>query len=246
LPTVAHSRETRARASELKFLIEPDKAAGIRSWARAHLTRDPHGTGPFGDEYDTASIYFDTRELDVLQRHGSYGRAKYRIRRYSQGDVVFLERKLRRPRIVAKRRTQATIADLDRIEEGEPADWPGSWFLRRLAARHLKPACQVSYHRIARGALDNGGPARLTLDASIRAHVVTGVRFSEGDGTAVAETRLVLELKFRDTLPAVFKRLVAEFRLETQPASKYRFGMAALGHALPPVPDAVEESGINA
>src|SRR5688572_20602071 len=111
---MAHSRETRARASEIKFLVEPDQAADIRSWARANLTPDPHGTGPFGDEYDTASIYFDTQDLDVLQRNGSYGRAKYRIRRYAQGDVVFLERKLRRPRIVAKRRTQTTILDLDR------------------------------------------------------------------------------------------------------------------------------------
>jgi hypothetical protein len=243
---MAHSRETRARASEIKFLVEPDKAADIRSWARANLTPDPHGTGPFGDEYDTASIYFDTQDFAVLQRQGSYGRAKYRIRRYAQGDMVFLERKLRRPRIVAKRRTQTTIADLDRLGEVDGTDWAGAWFLRRLEARNLKPTCQVSYHRTARGVLDDGGPARLTLDQSIRAHAVTGVRFSNDDGQAIAESRLVLELKFRDALPAVFKRLVAEFKLDTQPASKYRFGMAALGHELPPGRAVVEESGINA
>lgn len=243
---MAHSRETRARASEIKFLVEPAAAADIRSWARANLTPDPHGTGPFGDEYDTASIYFDTRDFDVLQRNGSYGRAKYRIRRYSQGDVVFLERKLRRPRIVAKRRTLATVADLDRLENGDGADWAGTWFQRRLEARNLGPACQISYHRTARGVLDDGGPARLTLDESIRAHAVTGIRFSNDAGTAIAETRLILELKYRDVLPAVFKRLVAEFRLETQPASKYRFGMAALGHELPAAAAAVEPSGINA
>jgi hypothetical protein len=243
---MAHSRETRARASEIKFLIEPDRAADIRSWARANLAADPHGTGPFGDEYDTASIYFDTSDVDVLRRRGSYGRAKYRIRRYSGGDVVFLERKLRRPGIVAKRRTLMTLADLDQLNGHPAADWAGAWFLRRLEARNLKPACQVSYHRIARGVLEDGGPARLTLDDSIRAHAVTGVHFASDEGTAIAETRLILELKYRDALPAVFKRLVAEFRLETQPASKYRFGMAALGHELPPVTAAVEESGINA
>jgi hypothetical protein len=243
---MAHSRETRARASEIKFLIEPDRAADIRSWARANLAPDPHGTGPFGDEYDTASIYFDTQDFDVLQRRGSYGRAKYRIRRYSPGDVVFLERKLRRPRIVAKRRTQIALPDLARLEHHDEADWAGAWFLRRLDARSLMPACQVSYHRIARGVLDDGGPARLTFDSSIRAHAVTGVRFSTDEGTPIAETRLVLELKYRDSLPAVFKRLVAEFKLETQPASKYRFGMIALGHEVPPIAAAVEESGINA
>lgn len=243
---MAHSRETRARASEIKFLIDPDRAADIRSWARANLTADPHGTGPFGDEYHTASIYFDTQEFDVLQRHGSYGRAKYRIRRYSQGDVIFLERKLRRPRLVAKRRTQMTVADLRQFDEAAAEDWAGAWFLRRLDARNLRPSCQVSYHRIARGVLDDGGPARLTLDDSIRAHRVDGVHFADDEGTAITERRLVLELKFREALPAVFKRLVSEFRLETQAASKYRFGMAALGHQLPSGAPALEESGLNA
>ncbi len=242
---MAHSRETRARASEIKFLVEPATAADIRSWARANLTPDPHGGGSFGDEYETASIYFDTQELDVLGRHGSYGRAKYRIRRYSQGDVVFLERKLRRPRIVAKRRTQVGISDLERLDGRRDDDWVGAWFRRRLEARSLKPACQISYHRTARGVLDDGGPARLTLDDSIRAHSVTGIRFSDDPGTPIAETRLVLELKYRDVLPALFKRLVAEFRLETQPASKYRFGMAALGR-VPASTAAVGESGVNA
>jgi len=242
---MAHSRETRARASEIKFLVEPARAADIRSWARANLTPDPHGHGPSGDEYDTTSIYFDTQDLDVLQRNGSYGRAKYRIRWYSQGDVVFLERKLRRPRIVAKRRTLMSVADLERLD-GETDHWPGTWFQRRLEARNLKATCQVSYRRIAREWLHDGAPARLTLDDSIRAHAVSGIRFSSDAGTPIAETRLVLELKFRDVLPAVFRRLVAEFRLDTQPASKYRFGMAALGHALPAVESSAEESPINA
>ena len=243
---MAHSRETRARASEIKFLLEPAIAADIRSWARANLTPDPHGRGPSGDEYETTSIYFDTQDLDVLRRNGSYGRAKYRIRRYSQGDVVFLERKLRRPRIVAKRRTLVNVAELDRLDEGHRDNWAGSWFLRRLEARNLKPTCQISYRRIAREWLREGGPARLTLDDSIRAHAVNGIRFSNDTGTTIAETRPVLELKFRDALPAVFKRLIAEFRLDTEPASKYRFGMAALGHALPAIESSAEESPINA
>ena len=133
---MAHSRETRARASEIKFLVEPARAADIRSWARANLAPDPHGSGPFGDEYDTATIYLDTRDFDDLQRNGTYGRAKYSIRRYSQGDVVFLERTLRRPRIVAKRRSQTTIAGLDRLDD-VAAHWAGTWFLRRLEARNL-------------------------------------------------------------------------------------------------------------
>ena len=62
---MVHTRETRAAASEIKFVIAPALAPAIRDWARAHLRADPHGAGPFEDEYETASLYFDTAALDV-------------------------------------------------------------------------------------------------------------------------------------------------------------------------------------
>ena len=81
-------------------------ANGFVQWARTFLGADPHGTGPFGDEYRTSTLYFDTAEGHVFHRWGSYGRAKYRIRRYGDSNVAFLERKLRRPGMLVKRRTQ--------------------------------------------------------------------------------------------------------------------------------------------
>ena len=44
-----------------------------------------------------------------------------------------------------------------------------------------------------------------------------------------SRSQLILELKFRGHLPAVFKGLIEEFKLVATPASKYRFGMTALG-----------------
>lgn len=244
---MADSRETRARASETKFLVEPQMAAEIRRWARANLEADPHGAGPFADEYLTSSLYFDTPAFDVLGRRGSFGRAKYRVRRYSDGGFAFVERKLRRPRLVAKRRTKVDLDELSFLEDGDaPADWAGSWFLRRLAARGLRPTCQVSYHRMARGVIDNGGPARLTLDDSIRAHAIDGVRFNDELGVSIAEPRLILELKFRGYLPAVFKRLIEEFALSPSPASKYRYGMAAIGHTVAEAAASTRVSGVHA
>ena len=244
---MADSRETRARASETKFLVEPQMAAEIRHWARANLDADPHGTGPFGDEYLTSSLYFDTPAFDVLGRRGSYGRAKYRVRRYSGAGFVFVERKLRRPRLVAKRRTKVDLDELSFLEDGQaPGDWTASWFLRRLEARDLRPTCQVAYHRMARGVIDNGGPARLTLDDSIRAQAIDGVRFSDDLGVPIAELRLILELKFRGYLPAAFKRLIEEFALSPSPASKYRYGMAAIGHTAAEAADSRRVSGVHA
>ena len=52
-------------------------------------------------------------------------------------------------------------------------------------------------------------------------------------------TTMILELKYRHHLPAIFKRLVEEFALEPQRASKYRLGMtgdSARGLVLPAPP----------
>jgi hypothetical protein len=233
-----HIRETRAFANEIKFVVDQELGARIREWARSYLQPDPHGTGPFGDEYRTASLYFDTTRHDVFHRRGSHGRAKYRVRRYGDADVIFLERKLRKPGILVKWRTIGSVDGLDRLEGEELGpDWPGSWFHRRLLIRRLRPVCQVSYHRTARAIVNGDGPARLTLDDDLRALSTDAARFNAGAGQPIFDGRMILELKYRMQLPAIFKRLVEQFSLETQPASKYRLSMGALGHVLPRASD---------
>ena len=233
---MVHTRETRASASEIKFVIDPAVAPAIRAWARQHLQADPHGGGPFGDEYDTASLYFDTAALDVFHRRGSYGRAKYRVRRYGTSDIVFLERKLRKPGLLIKRRTIASIDSLRRLESPQAqAGWDGEWFRRRLHLRSLAPSCQLSYHRMARVIACPDGIARLTLDSELRAARLEDASFNTG-GVRFLEHGLILELKYHRYLPALFRRLVEEFALEIGTASKYRLGMAALEHtASPPI-----------
>src|SRR5947208_2039678 len=145
------TRETRASAAEFKFVVDPILANEVREWARICLTPDPHGTGSAGDQYRTTSVYFDTTGFDVFHRRGSFGRSKYRVRRYGQGAFVFLERKFTKPGLVAKRRTRVALDGLARLEA--PALdglWPGRWFHRRLLVRQLQPVCQVSYVRTAR------------------------------------------------------------------------------------------------
>ena len=231
---MAHSREIRPHAHELKFLVDPDVAARIRQWARTHLDPDPHGAGPFGDEYRTASVYFDTETFDVFYNRGSFGRSKYRIRRYGEAELVFLERKMRRPAILAKRRTHLPLSALSRLTALPlEADWPGYWFHRRVTARRLLPVCQVTYSRMARGLIRDGEPVRLTLDSHLLTLPVRDLRFGRDPGTPALTDRFILELKFRGTPPALFRRLVEEFALAPASASKYRLGVVASGQATP-------------
>ena len=74
--------------------------------------------GPHGDEYRITSLYFDTAAFDVLHARGSFGRSKYRVRRYGASEVVYLERKLRKPGLLHKRRTPTPLTDVPSCSPG--------------------------------------------------------------------------------------------------------------------------------
>jgi hypothetical protein len=223
-------RERRTAAAELKFLVAADAGERVRAWSRARLAPDPHGGGEFGDEYRTSTIYFDTPALDVFRRQGSYGRGKYRARRYGCRGAAFLERKVSRPGLVIKRRTLVPDAALGRaLDAAGSGEWEGEWFRRRLRARCLRPVCQIAYQRTAR--VDGRRPAamRLTLDRDVRALAVDRLQFSCEPGTPVLDDQLVLELKYAGAMPDLFRELLDTFGLVPRSASKYRLGVAALG-----------------
>jgi len=239
---MADTREARAHAAEIKIVVDGALGVQIQDWARLNLDPDPYGSGPFGDQYLTTSLYFDTPNRDVFHRRGSFGRAKYRIRRYGQGAHVFLERKLRKPGLLVKRRTKVSIEDLRRLEDDSVTDWGlGNWFRRRVVGRRLEPVCQLSYHRVARGVMSSTGPARLTVDDGIRVAPIDRVGFVSDPGLPVLEGCMIVEMKFRAHMPVQFEALLEQFQVRPQAASKYRHGMAAMsGLSLRDEPEPVE------
>src|SRR4029453_15707230 len=98
--------EKRDFAHELKFLVSEAVAESALTWARANLSPDPFAGGAVGDGYRVNRVYFDTAGFDFYPRKGSYGRCKYRVRRYGMEPAVFLERKLKTRGLVGKRRTR--------------------------------------------------------------------------------------------------------------------------------------------
>jgi hypothetical protein len=225
------SRENRAFAYEIKCLLDADTAARVRTWARSRLQPDPNTAGGAGDIYRTTSLYYDTFGFDVFHRRGSFGRCKYRIRRYAALDTVFLERKLRKHGIVTKRRTLIPLADLDRLSELEPdPTWDGRWFHARMIARAMAPACQVAYSRTALQEVDDNGLIRLTLDEDLRAWRVDQPAYvPNAGGASFLPGRAIMEMKFRYAMPAIFSRLLEEFGLTPQAVSKYHLAVRALG-----------------
>ena len=135
-----HARETRPFASEVKFVIPASRGSQIRDWARANLEPDPYGGGPVQRPVPHDQPVFRHDRGDVFHRRGSFGRSKYRVRRYGDASFVFLERKLRKPGILVKRRTIVALDSVDRLSEPlTDPDWPGEWFHRRLLLRQIQP-----------------------------------------------------------------------------------------------------------
>lgn len=225
------TRDRRLFAAELKFLLPPDVAEAVRQWARTEMTADPHGGGSHGDEYAITTLYTDTPGQDVFRRRASYGRAKYRARRYGDSDVIFLERKLRTKSLLSKRRSIVQPVELAWLDHPTttPVDWHGEWFVTRVATRQLSPVCQVSYHRTARVTPTPYGLARLTVDRGLCAQAATRWTFESPNYAPVLTDRHILELKFLVAMPAMFKRLLEAFQLAPESVSKYRLSMSALG-----------------
>jgi hypothetical protein len=227
------TRENRAFAHEIKFLVPVELAPEVREWARARMQPDPNTAGGSGDVYRITSLYYDTYGFDVFHRRGSFGRSKYRVRRYDSSPRVFLERKLRSQSIVTKRRTPVDMDELDRLRYFE-ADrtWAGSWFHGRMLARAMNPACQISYSRTALVSENGAGLIRLTLDEDLRACRVTQPAYQPLTvGTLLSRDHAILEMKFRMAMPALFKQVLEEFRLRSQPVSKYHLAVTGLGCA---------------
>lgn len=224
----ATTREVRESASEIKFSVDGATAFRIRERARQLLSPDPWASGPSADEYVTTTLYFDTADFAVYERRGSYRRAKYRIRRYGQSDLVFLERKLRTADCLSKRRTSVRIEDLPLLTAASAdSSWAGSWFHERLLMRKLGAVCQITYRRTARVGMTDYGPIRLTLDEDLRGIAADHAVFVPMDAAVPLSGQTIVEMKFRAAMPAVFKQIVEEFALTPQRLSKYRLGLEA-------------------
>lgn len=228
------SRETRDWAREIKFVTSLDKRSQIVDWARANLASDGHGAGVYADEYSTSTLYFETPDFDVYQQNKSYGRSKFRIRRYGTSNVIFLERKFRTERLLAKRRTTVPINDLERLsaKDADPA-WPGFWFQRRILLRRLQPMIQLSYDRVARIGDSPTGPVRMTIDMNLNVLPMPDRAFIAGVGMRILDDRCIVEVKYRKQLPIIFKELSEKFGLEVQKVSKFRNGLRLLDYPLP-------------
>lgn len=202
-------------AFEIKFRLTLEEANDAERWARQHLAPDPHGNKGV---YHTTSLYLDTSFLDIYHKTRGYRRSKYRLRRYGAAEWVHLERKLRRGDRVRKRRDTVPLAAVSGLVDGVN----GGWFGERVRERLFQPICWIAYTRTAFQSATPNGPLRLTLDRDVMGTPATRWTVPPSvEGRTLLPDEVILELKYRVSLPPLFHELLAALPSRLAGVSKY-------------------------
>lgn len=207
------------RTYELKFEVPLDQVAHVCGWAEKNLCADPHGRD--GGGYRVTTRYTDRPDLATYFKEPGFRTQKYRLRRYEDEELIYLEMKRKRGNRVQKRRVA--------LLEAELAAWPlvddsAAWFVGAVSQRHLVPVGTITYRRLAYGAETDRGPVRLTIDLDLHGSTaeagLTPIPITHG--VRLAPGFAPLELKFADSLPGLFRDFLKEFCLAPCSFSKYR------------------------
>jgi SPX domain protein involved in polyphosphate accumulation len=223
---------------ELKYIIDPTTAAGVRDFARSFLQRDEHAIPSMGYAYPIYSIYLDSPGFTLYNStvQGEKNRYKLRIRYYNDNpkSPVFFELKRRVHDVILKDRAcvhRHAVAELlrgrcPRPEDlVKPDDADSYSCLRHFMdlAKGINAVARtiVYYHREA-WVTPTDDNVRLTFDRNLR-----GARF---DGRFVPPPDcwytpkvegVILELKFDNRFPIWMHHLAQTFNLQRTSMPKY-------------------------
>ena len=245
------TESTGKNRQEFKYLLSAFQAALIESALCRHgLLPDPFSSP---GAYAITSLYFDTPELsDYYDKLGGLARRrKLRARSYGENlfhpatDAVWLENKEKDNMLISKSRVRISPESLrdfcgpqgafdlsaiyDRYKDNERFRRFAFFFLRG----NYKPHALVRYRRRAFEGVFRS-EFRVTLDRELEA-----CRYNGFQGmilpTLVAPGKVVMEVKFIESLPWWFRTLLETFHLSRTAFSKYANSVDAL-HALSPLP----------
>lgn len=207
-------------AHEVKFRLTGEQFALAIAWAEANLVADAHGN----PGYQTTTLYLDTPDHKTLARAPGYKQNKFRVRRYGAEEMLYLERKFKQGTRVRKTREVSSMGDLGNLLDPCEAEYA---FAQAIRSKALVPAMLGQYCRRAFSGASSIGAIRLTLDQDIRVAAARGYSF-DAPRAWIDVPGLVMEMKFVDGLPAVFRELITDLSLHATTFSKYRQGMRAL------------------
>jgi len=210
-------------AYEIKFLLDEAGAREVEERLSRSLRPDPYSDPAQGGMYRITSLACDNGAFGVFFRDEGMRNRKYRVRRYGDSDLVYLERKRSRQGKVRKRRCGAVIGDLEAVGSGRSEQAGHAWFVREVAALEVAPVCRVTYLRRALFGDSAEGAVRVTFDRAIEGVLSRGWEMEGGgEQRGLLAGKVVCEFKFHHAMPSMLKEVVAAMRLVPTGVSKYR------------------------
>jgi SPX domain protein involved in polyphosphate accumulation len=226
---------------ELKYLLRRAQIEPLVAELSQTLRRDAYG-GELG-VYPITSLYYDTPDYkaywDKLDGHRS--RRKVRVRVYGDSTITpetpaFLEVKQRVDKLMRKRRVALPYGeaiDFDRYHElgllraeqgklGDQALLHEVYYLYHVL--QLRPACVVTYDRMAFEGDARAPDLRITLDTNLRGRIHDLSLLSTGkahDLQILGAEYAVLEVKANYSVPRWVAQLTARHRCTFYRISKY-------------------------
>lgn len=226
---------------ELKYLLRREQVEPLINELSETLQFDAHGN-ELGT-YPITSLYFDTPDYkaywDKLDGHRT--RRKLRVRVYGDTTITpetpaFVEIKQRVNKMMRKRRVALPYSeaiDLDcyhelggtRGQQGQVADQSllhEAYYLYRTL--QLRPACVVTYDRMAFEGDPNAPDLRITIDTNLRGRIHDLSLLSTGiatDRQILGPEFAVLEVKANQNVPRWVAELTARHRCSFYRISKY-------------------------
>lgn len=233
---------------EYKYLIPVTKFQKIKNEIIPYLVPDKN-TLKNKREYTVRSLYFDSPKLKYYfeKIDGVKNRKKIRIRIYDNdaaGKIAFLEIKRKNGDYVSKSRAPLLYQDLNRLfeirdvknliicNESNKAIENAKLFLSYLIQDNLRPVSLITYEREAFiSKFDNS--LRITFDKNLRFLSSANYKnmFEEKKLQKVLKNKIIIEIKFKHSIPGWLRNIIIKYGLNRRSVSKYVICMDGNDHA---------------
>ena len=226
---------------EFKYILSTSLRECIENDISHFVTLDPFVARQADQNYMVRSLYYDDRAFSnyYQKKDGALRRAKFRLRTYTNNpeDIckTYLEIKGRYNSLVFKHRAgfnaavtsrgfsdcaNTTSKILDNINDSPVADQ----FRYELERKQIRPIMLIDYIRrpyISR----YDAEFRLTFDSDLHGAITDRLFPDQVQNRQILSGYTVLEIKFKDSIPLWFYRIIKNYNLQRKSISKVCKGM---------------------
>lgn len=231
---------------EYKYLIPVSAFSQIKKEMLPYLILDKHAEHKKNKDYTVRSIYYDTLQLRYYfeKIEGLKVRKKVRIRVYDHyfpEIIAFLEIKHKNEGFVCKIRSQLLLKNIDKFFETHNAEKfiiysdndgravnDARMFLYYFNQENLRPTLLVTYEREPfYYKFDRN--LRITFDKNLRFLPFANhqILFEENKLLPALNNKIIIEMKFFQTLPLWLTNILSRYGLQRMALSKYTLCLEA-------------------